>query len=395
MKLIGEWFGSKPAPIGVDLGSDALRLIQVETSRRGAKTLVAAASAAVPAECRQSSTARIDFFQDATRKLLTSGGFRGRQAVLSLPAACMHIERLRLPKFDDAQTKQAVQFESRGKLPIDPCNALLRHVVAGEVYQAQEPMNEVIVMAAGKEVMQRYLAAAGKAKLDVVGMTAEPQATVDCFAHALSGSAQASQTRMFVDLGLAGTRVYIARGPQLLFARALPLGGMHLNQAVATQMKIPLEKARELRSQRHQGSGEAKREAGNSTEFFPLAIRPKADAGGGTAVATPPVAPAAMNPVDAACAAVLRSLIDELELCLRYHEMTFPSCPVEQVTFIGGEANKRTLCQHIASALGLPAQTGDPLSRIDSSGGSLQGLDPSRPQPAWAVAVGLSLGTVA
>ena len=59
----------------------------------------------------------------------------------------------------------------------------MRHIVAGEVYQDQEPKNEVILMAASRELVNQFLAAAAKAKLDVVGMNVEPKALVDCFAH--------------------------------------------------------------------------------------------------------------------------------------------------------------------------------------------------------------------
>ena len=77
----------------------------------------------------------------------------------------------------------ALAWECRGKLPIDPSHALLRHLVAGDVYQDQEPKCEVIVMAAQREVVNQFLAAAAKARLDVIGMNIEPKALIDCFSH--------------------------------------------------------------------------------------------------------------------------------------------------------------------------------------------------------------------
>ena len=49
---------------------------------------------------------------------------------------------------------------SRGKLPFDPTQAVLRHLVAGEIYHDQEPKYEVILMAARRELVDQYLAAA-------------------------------------------------------------------------------------------------------------------------------------------------------------------------------------------------------------------------------------------
>jgi type IV pilus assembly protein PilM len=403
MGLMGSMFGSKYCPIGVDLGSDCLKLAQVAPGKGSSRELVAAVTVPVPDACRRDAGARINFFRDQVRGLLARGSFRGRDAVLALPASCMYIERLRLPKLDDEQIKSSIQWEARGKLPIDPSQALMRHVVAGEVFQDQEPLNEVIVMAASRELMNRLLSAAAAAKLNVVGMTAEPQATVDCFIHQFSGTPQAGLTRMIVDIGNSATRVYIARGPQLLFARSLAAGAEHLNQAVATGLKIPLQQAREMRFGRARPAAQTK-EKGSAQ--FPLAVRDESGenevAGASTsaestaaAVAAAPARPAAQaNPIDVACSRLVAGLIDDLEMCVRYHESTFPTCAVEQLVLVGGEANNSRLARQIASHLELPMQTGDPLKKL-VNGRSFQGLDTTRPQPAWTVAVGLSLGTVA
>jgi Tfp pilus assembly PilM family ATPase len=59
---------------------------------------------------------------------------------------------------------------------------------------------------------------------------------------------------------------------------------------------------------------------------------------------------------------------------------------------VGGQAHNKRLCQSIAQRLNLPAQVGDPLAGLQRSSQSQQVLAESGPCPAWAVAVGLSLG---
>src|SRR3954451_8494735 len=176
--FVQNLFAPAANPIGVDFGTDCLRLAQVQRSAQagGEFRLLAAASADVPQHLRQNSAARIEFFIETMRELLSQGGFKGRQAILALPAASMFIQHLRIPKMDDEQTKKALPWEARGKLPIDPSQALIRHLIAGEVYSDQEPKNEVVVMAAAREFIDGLLAAAKKAKLDVVGMNVEPKA---------------------------------------------------------------------------------------------------------------------------------------------------------------------------------------------------------------------------
>ena len=77
-------------------------------------------------------------------------------------------------------------------------------------------------------------------------------------------------------------------------------------------------------------------------------------------------------------------------MCVRYHHSLFPQQDIDRIIFLGGEARNITLCQHVARELHLPAQLGDPLTRLEHKR-SLRtpGLTLGQPQPGWAVACGL------
>jgi type IV pilus assembly protein PilM len=443
--FIQNWFAPRANPIGVDFGSDCLRLAQVQFVN-GEPRLIAAASADVPTHVRSSQSARLAFFVETTRDLLAQGRFQSRQAVLALPAAAMHIQHLRMARLSDEETRKALAWEARGKLPIDPSQALLRHIIAGEVYHDQEPQNEVIVMAASRQFIEQFLASAAKARLDVIGMNVEPKALVDCFGHIYRRKTDAETVNCFLDIGLSSSRAVIARGQQIFFARTIPIGGEHFNRAVAMAMRISMEEAKLLRiklchSQVPGTVGEDGRRAisvadlppGDATEQTPDAsgggqetdsALPLLDAGlqacsrhvretaqlraaiqaGGAAPARPLTAAEhaaaelaqQARQVEQACREPLKKLAAELDLCRRYYESTFPSAPVQRLIFVGGEARQRALCQHIAREMGLAAQVGDPLVRMGriSDVGMESGIDRRQPQPGWAVAIGLSLGPV-
>ncbi|HEX4792634.1 MAG TPA: hypothetical protein VH370_02520, partial [Humisphaera sp.] len=143
--FVQNWFGSTSSPIGIDFGTDNLRMAQVEPVD-GEYHLAAAATADVPTHVRNDPAARVGFFAQGIRDLFSQANFRGRKVILSLPASFMYIQHVRLPRMDEEATKKALPWELRGKLPIDPSQALLRHIIAGEVFQDQDPKQEVIVM---------------------------------------------------------------------------------------------------------------------------------------------------------------------------------------------------------------------------------------------------------
>ena len=107
LSFVQNLFSPKANPIGVDYGSDTLRLAQVQLLSTDSKSgvdeykLIAAASADVPSHIRHDPAQLIQFFVETTRDLLAQGNFRGRAAILSLPAASMFIQHLRMAKMTD------------------------------------------------------------------------------------------------------------------------------------------------------------------------------------------------------------------------------------------------------------------------------------------------------
>lgn len=427
LSFVQSWFSPATSPIGVDFGSDCLRMAQVEVIGNE-HHLVAAASADVPPHVRNDPSARFAFFTEIVRDLLQQGNFKGRRVILSLPASLMHIQHLRVPKMDDEALKKGLAWEARGKLPFDPTQAVLRHLVAGEIYHDQEPKYEVILMAARRELVDQYLAAAHKARLTVAGMNVEPKAMVDCFSHIYRRATDLESTTCFVDIGCTASRATIAKGGKIQFARIIPIGGEHFSRAVATALRIPLDQARQMRVQLAEAgedcsskapapaaipsapaqvSDESESLEGTGFALLNAAVaaaerrEPKANSPEADRPASEPqataVAPGDRHQIEEACREPLSRLIEELSLCRRYFESAFNEQPVQRLLFIGGEANQRGLCQQIAREMGIAAQVGDPLCRMSKN--TLPGvevaIDRRVPQPAWAVAIGLSMGPAA
>ena len=369
------WIAPRGNPIGVDFGTSRLRLAQTETVG-GADRLIAAAAADVPPEARNDPAAREAFFVSAVKRLLASADFRGHAAVLALPAADTFFLHLRLAKMTEAELKAALPFEAAARLPVPADQAVLRHLIAGDVGEGKQ---EVIVMAAARARVERLLAAATRARLDVVGMETEVKTLVGGFGRLYRRRIDREQALCFVDVGAEATRVMIARGGHVLFARAVPVGVGHFERAVCAAMKIDAAAARRLLCPH----AEPVREL----------IRPKRE--GEVAADEPAVAPvpADQRRVDSACAATLATLADELTLCRRYHEATFPDRPVERLVFLGGGAHATALCRDLARRLGVAASVGDPLLRLAANFRPPEDcpLDPGRPGPDWFVAVGLGL----
>ena len=346
-------------PIGVDLGTSHLKMAQLRQVQQDLE-LLAAGSEEIPAELRAQGAERMDFIAQSIRRNLKSNGFQGRKCVLALPTSQLFLQHLKMPRVPKADLDPLLRAELAGKLPYAVEDAVIDHVLAGEVFGEGEPRQEVIVAAAARDTVEAYLELAEKAGLEVVGINVESCAVVECFGRLFRRNGDAARTILFIDMGVSSTQVCLTHGDKLVFARNLHLGEQQIDQALATGMHMDIEQAHGLRwdLQKGQQSGQAQGEIYRHLE----------------------------EP--------LGQLAAEVTQCLRYYEATFRNQPVERMVLAGGQAYDKRLCQLLAERLNLPAQIGDPLVRIGRvAGAGLQiGLDRREPQPQWAVAVGLSLG---
>ncbi len=387
--MVLSWFASKVSPIAVDIGTESIKLLQVEP-RENQFRLVAAAGETIPEDIRAKTADREAFIGEALKKLL-SEGFRGKQVVTCLPSSVVAVQHLRVAKMTGEELVKALPFEAAGKLPFDAHRAVIRHAVSGEVYQNQENKQEVIVMAAPRDSVDRFMNLLSKQKLEVVGIHVEPNALIECFNHIFRRKGDENICTLFIDMGAGATHVVIAHGKNMVFAKHLSVGGDAFNRAVADFVKCTVGQAKDMRIRASKQQATASRlpagvvGIGADANTHPLGRQNGAPGLVGIDIET-------VEKVETATAEAVDTLISELKLCVRYYEGIFPGRVVDRAIFVGGESRHVPLCQKIAQQLCLPATLGDPLARLAKDQAAQTNLDMRQPQPGWAIAVGLALG---
>ena len=390
--MVLSWFASRVNPIAVDIGTDTIKLLQVEPGKDGQHRLVAAACEVIPEEVRGKPVERDNYVGEAIKKMIADG-FRGKQVVTCLPSNQMAVQHLRMGKMTNEELVKALPYEASGKIPFDAGRAVLRHTIAGEVFQNQEAMQEVILMAAPRDAVDRHLSVLSRAKLEVVGIHVEPTALIECFGHIFKRKGDENISTLFIDMGAGATHVVIAHGKNMVFAKHINIGGDVFNKRVADAAKIDLAKAKDLRIKVTHRLAQTPRlpagvvSLGTDPQTHPLGKQNGAASENG-------VTEELINKVNQAVAEPLASLVTELQLCLRYYESIFPGRTADRAIFIGGESRHVTMCQAIAQRLAIPATLGDPMARLVKDGVAKTAVDMRQPQPGWAIAVGLGIGLV-
>ena len=339
-RILRRW-GPKAYPIGIDLGSSSLKILQLAETN-GRLTLAAAAKVDVPQDVRLNRGMLHRWHIGQIRRLLGSGDFKGKKAVTCLPADRLLVQHLRLPKMEQSDFARALAAEARERAPFDPDQGMIRHIVVGEVCHDGQQRQEVILMAASAESVAEHIDLIEKTGIEPGGIGTEFSALAGCFANLLDRPELQDSATMLVDLGYSRTKVMVCHGKQVAFSRAI-------NVTLA----------------------EAAESVGVTTPGKACA---SSDSGGGLA-------------------AMLEALCGELRSCVRYHDSVFAARSVQRVIFLGGMAKNTALAERLARGLGLPAQLGDPLARITSEQSCCKNYDfvPGQRHCEWAVAYGLSL----
>jgi len=433
-------------PIAIDFGASALKTLQLSVADDGA-AIIAAAAVDTPENLRTDATARFAHQLTLLPRLVKGGGFRGKKVVCALPASQTFTQHLQVQKVGGMTLADAVRAELNAQTGCDPKRVVVRPVEVRNVKGEDGERTEVICFAVARDLVMQLVGAFKKCRLELVGVHCQHIALLRSFDHITKRASDANLTSLYIDIGADDTKVAIARGRDIVFARTVRFGGALLDAAIAERLQCPLGEARARRlanacykalsdescAQRpaSTGSSVATETAGSADGMAMLAagMRAAVDAGASPlrapdakydaaiaeedrranspapgaqvvhdtppAPSTPPTpqAPPARLPADAPVNLTpeVESLIDEIAMGLRHHSRLFPNAVIERAIFVGGESHSRELCQHIARTLRLPAQIADPLAPLmDRTETQGRGVNLGAAQPGWAIPFGLS-----
>lgn len=420
-----------PAPIAIDFGVSALKLLQVTTGTP--ISLVAAACLPTPEQLLDNTAKRFEFQFAALPRLVRSVGFKGKRAVCAIPAAQTFTKHMQFPRAEGVDLASLVESAVPAALGCGQDALVYRHYRVEGATPPQQGgggggKQEVICLAASRDFVGRIMDAIRGAKLEPVGMHPECVAALHAFDGIMRRDIDKNITTLYLDLAAGMTKAWIAHGTGLVFAKTIQMGGMDLDKAVAGILDIGIPAARAKRLAAPLLTALAPGRPVYRAGVGPRGSAVPAGGAGGlggmlasdgsTQTAGQP-APASVDvaddrredkptpglsgvvqemttPVASALEFDLRDslevLTDEIAMCLRYYESLFPGRRADRVVFFGGEARHPGLCQHVARKLRVAAHIADPLSRVARTGKEpCEGVDLSRQQPGWTIPFGLSV----
>jgi general secretion pathway protein L len=245
--------------LGVDVGSHAIKVVELRQTLRGIE-LVRVQAIAVPAPAlpepaeEPAPEAAADAASEtpagpapfppevagALREWAAGESLGGQRIVCAIPGDRVARRRMVLPFRDRKRIAQAVPFEVESETPFD----LDEVFVDWELVGGGPASAEVVATVVPRPEVSLRLSALRDAGLAPRVLEVEGLALAN-----LAEWIELPGTRLLIDLGHRKTTLCLTVGGAPRYARTLPIGGRHLTEALAADLGVTLEEA-ERRKQR-------------------------------------------------------------------------------------------------------------------------------------------------
>jgi type IV pilus assembly protein PilM len=339
-------------PVGLSLNQRSASLIQV-TGTRNDFEIRTAVQCSLPQVDGLAPDVADRAVGDGLRTLVNDHRLRGRNVVACLATDELLIETVRLPQLPPEEIGKAIEWEAAERLSIPVAEAEVRFLLAGEVRQENTVKQEVILLACPRELICRRLKILESAGLMPVGLDIEPCAFLRSLQRA---QAMPDTTRTaYLYCSENSTTVMFAEGRRILFLKSIAMGGRQFDQAVSQTLGIELAVAGQMRSEVF-----STRTLDGENEIHRTIIE-------------------SLRPC-------FETIIEEVELCLRYHKVTFRGRFLDGLIMSGSESAP-WLAEYFCERVGLSCR---PVSPLDGVPGAASQTVQQR-AGRWATPLGLAM----
>lgn len=223
--------------VGLDIEPGYVTAAHVRVN--GTVTVERAAGATLPpGVLRDGEVADVEALADALRELFRAHKL-GKRVRLGVATQRIVVRTIDLPPLeDDKQIEAAVRFQAQDHVPMPLEQAVLSHQAVGIVDTPDGPRTRVVLVAARRDVVERFHAAARQAGLRPVGIDLAAFAMIRALHDGTPGAT------LYVSVG-GMTNLALAEGTTCVFTRAVPGGVEALAGALAERRGLKLDHARQ------------------------------------------------------------------------------------------------------------------------------------------------------
>ncbi len=317
--------------LGLDIGTSSVRAAEVSTKTQP-PTLERFASVALPrGAVSGGEVSDPHAVVAAIRELTGKGRFSVKRTALGIANQKVVVRQIDMPGMDEEELKGALQYQAQEYIPIPIEDAILDFQVLEEVAnEAGERTLKVLLVAAQRDMVTSFVSVAQEAGLDPAVVDLSSFADMRALATE-SPILGGREGEAIIDIGAGVTNIIVHEQGKPRFVRILPMGGADVTDALVSGLGIDAEEAESVKSR--------------------VGVTPE----GGP----PPIEGAARLIEQRASA-----FIDEVRGSIDYYLTQPNAARLATVVLTGGGSKLPGLHERLSTALHLPVDEGQPLTRV-------------------------------
>ncbi|MEX2618633.1 MAG: type IV pilus assembly protein PilM [Egibacteraceae bacterium] len=346
-----------PHTIGLDIGSSAVRAVELSVTGRGPSRLLRTGQVELPpGAMRDGEVVDGDVVTEALRTLWERYKFSHRKVTLGLANQQVVVRQVDLPHLPLPELRQSLEFQAQDHIPFPVEQAILDlHVLDEYESDSGVPMSRILLVAAQRTMVDSLVACVRAAKLTPVKIDLDAFAMVRSLVR--HEPRVAGEGEMLLDIGADVTKIVVHDCGVPKFVRVLLMGGSAVTASLSKGLGISHEEAERTKATAGM-AGDGAPPAGEAERL----IADRTD-----------------------------ELVREIRGSLDYYAAQPEAVGVHGVVLSGGGARLPDLQTRLSSELDIPVERGHPMQEIKIGKVEYDYAQLVDAEPQLAVAVGLAV----
>jgi type IV pilus assembly protein PilM len=349
-----DLFSGKKQYVGLDIGSSSLKLVEIIGNKGSYSMNRFLAVPLAKGIIVEGAVVDIDALAEELSRLFNNSGCKKKSIVTSLSGHSVIIKKATFPTMDAHDLQETIRDEASKYLPFDNMNDVnFDFQVLGR--NANNPnMNDVIIVAAKKDIIEGYTEAIELLKLSLAIMDVDTFALETMYQE--NYEYEEKDVVVIANIGASITSLNVVRNAVSIFTRDFSLGGNMITEAIQSQYGVPFEEAEKIKLNGPEGDEFVKR------EFFSNTLLYLAD-----------------------------PLCSEIERSIDYFRSTYSDEDIKMILLAGGGANIPGIVNDLSQRMGVPVEIINPFKKIGYNRKTMNDDHIREIAPIAAVGVGLAL----
>lgn len=236
----------QPSLLGIDIGSTAIRLIELardgKPGAHGYRVESCALESLPASQHREVKDADHVSIGEAIRKAVARSGSRTKVAAVAIPASATITKVIPLGAgLTDSELEARIEIDADQYIPYPQDEVNLDFTVLGPSVTPGEV--DVLLAATRREIVDYYLAALEYAGLKAAIVDVEPYALENASILCLGAAQIEDCTTAITDIGATATRILILRGERMIYSREQGFAATQLIEEVRQRYGLEVDVA--------------------------------------------------------------------------------------------------------------------------------------------------------